>query len=177
MLGAGGRLNPQGPPCQSRLGRVTPVPQLSQSRLHGGFDETEQHRRNSSPAGCAGPGGPRGGPAPCGKRQSTHRRGVTRRLRRRTASHTSPAGTPSSLSVDENTPPGTNIGAPIRAMDPDESDLEYGDTLTYSLEATADTTTLPAPAASFDHRPFDGADSARRLPSTHEGTTDNLATR
>ena len=67
MLGAGGRLNPQGPPCQSRLGRVTPVPQLSQSRPHGGFDETEQHRRNSSPAGCAGLGGPRGGAASCGE--------------------------------------------------------------------------------------------------------------
>ena len=40
----------------------------------------------------------------------------------------------SSRTVPENTPPGTNIGDPISATDADESDLEFGDTLTYSLE-------------------------------------------
>ena len=49
---------------------------------------------------------------------------------------------PSTRSVDENTPPGVNIGRPISATDPDEDTLEYGDTLTYSLEGTD--------AASFD---------------------------
>ena len=38
------------------------------------------------------------------------------------------------LTVPENTPPGTNIGDPIEAEDDDEGILEYGDTLTYSLE-------------------------------------------
>ena len=38
-------------------------------------------------------------------------------------------------SVDENTPPGFNLGAPFTATDPDEAD-EFGDTLTYSLEGT-----------------------------------------
>ena len=52
---------------------------------------------------------------------------------------------PGSRSVPENTPPGVNIGAPISATDADEGDLEFGDTLTYSLEATAD-----AEAAAFD---------------------------
>ena len=44
-----------------------------------------------------------------------------------------------SRSVDENTPPGTNIGAPISATDPDETGenaLEFGNTLIYSLEVT-----------------------------------------
>ena len=45
-------------------------------------------------------------------------------------------------SVPENTPPGVNIGLPISAMDDDESALEFGDTLTYSLEGDD--------AASFD---------------------------
>ena len=55
-----------------------------------------------------------------------------------------------SRSVPENTPPGTNIGDPISATDADEGDLEFGDTLTYSLEATADTDTARAEAAAFD---------------------------
>ena len=46
------------------------------------------------------------------------------------------------LDVPENTPPGTNIGDPISATDPDEDTLEFGDPLTYSLEGDA--------AASFD---------------------------
>ena len=40
-------------------------------------------------------------------------------------------------SVPENTPPGVNIGAPISATDQDDEgndDLEFGNTLTYSLE-------------------------------------------
>ncbi len=45
-------------------------------------------------------------------------------------------------SVAENTPPGVNIGAPISATDTDETALEYGNTLTYSLGGTD--------AASFD---------------------------
>ena len=36
--------------------------------------------------------------------------------------------------VDENTPPGTNIGDPYTATDVDEDTLEFGDPLTYSLE-------------------------------------------
>ena len=48
----------------------------------------------------------------------------------------------SSRSVLENTPPGVNIGDPISATDMDEEDLEFGNTLTYSLEGTD--------AASFD---------------------------
>ena len=40
------------------------------------------------------------------------------------------------LDVDENTPPGTNIGDPISATDADEATLEFGDPLTYSLEGT-----------------------------------------
>ena len=39
-------------------------------------------------------------------------------------------------SVDENTPPGTNVGAPIKASDDDEGTEEFGNTLTYSLEGT-----------------------------------------
>ena len=50
-------------------------------------------------------------------------------------------------SVPENTPPGVNIGAPVSATDGDEDgagndDIEFGDTLTYSLSGTD--------AASFD---------------------------
>ena len=48
-------------------------------------------------------------------------------------------------SVDENTPPGVNIGDPISATDPDETGdgaLEFGNTLTYKLGGDA--------AASFD---------------------------
>ena len=67
-----------------------------------------------------------------------------------------PSDTDTSLNVDENTPPGTNIEDPISAIDPDESDLEYGDTLTYSLEATADTDDARAEAASFELDPLTG---------------------
>ena len=49
--------------------------------------------------------------------------------------------------VDENTPPGVNIGNPVSATDADEDgenndEIEFGDTLTYSLSGTD--------AASFD---------------------------
>ena len=52
-----------------------------------------------------------------------------------------------SPSIPENTPPGVNIGDPISATDEDEDgagndDIEFGDTLTYSLGGTD--------AASFD---------------------------
>ena len=56
-----------------------------------------------------------------------------------------------SRTVDENTPPGVNIGKPISATDPDEDGvdaLEFGNTLTYSLEGTD--------AASFDIDPSTG---------------------
>ena len=60
---------------------------------------------------------------------------------------------PGSRSVPENTPPGVNIGAPISATDADEdgadnNDIEFGDTLTYSLSGTD--------AASFDIDPSTG---------------------
>ena len=50
-------------------------------------------------------------------------------------------------SVPENTPPGVNIGNPVSASDDDDdgednNDIEFGDTLTYSLSGTD--------AASFD---------------------------
>ena len=61
-----------------------------------------------------------------------------------------PGDLDTSLEVPENTPPGVNIGDPISATDPDENDREYGDTLTYSLEATADTPVARAQAAAFD---------------------------
>ena len=51
----------------------------------------------------------------------------------------------STRSVNENTPPGVNIGAPISATDPDETGndaIEFGNTLTYKLSGTD--------AASFD---------------------------
>ena len=38
--------------------------------------------------------------------------------------------------VEENTPSGVNIGAPISATDADETDLEFGNTLTYKLGGT-----------------------------------------
>ena len=44
-----------------------------------------------------------------------------------------------SRDVDENTPPGVNIGAPISATDPDETGanaIEFGNTLTYTLGGT-----------------------------------------
>ena len=53
-----------------------------------------------------------------------------------------------SREVPENTPPGVNIGDPISATDGDEGTLEFGNTLTYSLEGTD--------AASFDIDPSTG---------------------
>ena len=49
--------------------------------------------------------------------------------------------------MPENTPPGVNIGNPVSATDDDDDgedndDIEFGDTLTYSLSGTD--------AASFD---------------------------
>ena len=57
---------------------------------------------------------------------------------------------PGGISVDENTPPGVNLGNPISATDADEGTREYGDTLTYSLGASANTDEARADAASFD---------------------------
>ena len=60
--------------------------------------------------------------------------------------------------MPENTPPGVNIGDPISATDDDEDGedaLEFGDTLTYSLEATADTDAA-SEAAAFDIDPSTG---------------------
>ena len=56
-------------------------------------------------------------------------------------------------SIPENTPPGVNIGDPVSATDGDEDgtgndDIEFGDTLTYSLGGTD--------AASFDIDPSTG---------------------
>ncbi|MDD9995648.1 MAG: fibronectin type III domain-containing protein, partial [Dehalococcoidia bacterium] len=62
--------------------------------------------------------------------------------------NTEPA--PSTQSVSENTPPGVNIGTPISATDPDETGMEFGQTLTYRLQASADTDLARADAASFD---------------------------
>ena len=59
-------------------------------------------------------------------------------------------------SVPENTPPGVNIGDPISATDADENTEEFGDTLTYSLQASADTDDARAEAASFDIDPSTG---------------------
>ena len=56
-------------------------------------------------------------------------------------------------SIPENTPAGVNIGDPISATDPDETGdaaIEFGDTLTYSLHASADTDEARAEAAAFD---------------------------
>ena len=64
-----------------------------------------------------------------------------------------------SREVPENTPPGVNIGDPISATDPDETGenaLEFGNTLTYSLQASADTVDARADAASFDIDPSTG---------------------
>ena len=52
--------------------------------------------------------------------------------------------------VPENTPPGVNIEDPISATDADEDTEEYGNTLTYSLEAIDNTPVARADAASFD---------------------------
>ena len=45
-----------------------------------------------------------------------------------------PSGLNTTPTVDENTPPGVNIGEPIAAIDADEDGKEFGDMLTYSLE-------------------------------------------
>ena len=52
--------------------------------------------------------------------------------------------------MPENTPPGVNIGDPISATDDgrEDDDIEFGDTLTYSLGGTD--------AASFDIDPSTG---------------------
>ena len=50
--------------------------------------------------------------------------------------------------VAENTPPGVNIEAPISATDADEDGLEFGNTLTYSLQGMD--------AAAFDIDPSTG---------------------
>lgn len=57
---------------------------------------------------------------------------------------------PGTRLVLENTPPGVNIGAPISATDSDETEMEFGQTLTYRLRASADTDLARADAASFD---------------------------
>ena len=59
-------------------------------------------------------------------------------------------------SVPENTPPGTNIGGPISATDADEDTEEFGNTLTYSLQPSADTAQARADAAAFDIDPSTG---------------------
>ena len=59
-------------------------------------------------------------------------------------------------SVPENTPPGVNIGPPVSATDDDEGTVEYGQTLTYSLHASADTDGARADAAAFDIDPSTG---------------------
>ena len=58
--------------------------------------------------------------------------------------------------VPENTPPGVNIGDPISATDTDEGTEEFGNTLTYSLQASADTPEARVDAASFDIDPSTG---------------------
>ena len=63
--------------------------------------------------------------------------------------------------MPENTPPGVNIGNPISATDADEDDLEYGNTLTYSLQGTD--------AASFDIDPSTGQ-LITKAPLDHEAT-------
>ena len=57
-------------------------------------------------------------------------------------------GATTTRSVDENTPAGTNIGAPVSATDADEVEEEFGDSLIYSLEGTDE--------ASFDIEPSTG---------------------
>ena len=59
---------------------------------------------------------------------------------------------PTTVAVLENTPPGVNIGDPISATDADETGdaaIEFGNTLTYSLQAE-DTDEARADAAAFD---------------------------
>ena len=59
---------------------------------------------------------------------------------------------PARETVPENTPPGVNIGNPISATDDDDdgennNDIEFGNTLTYSLERHG--------RGVVRHRPFD----------------------
>ena len=63
------------------------------------------------------------------------------------------SGLDASLDVDENTPAGVNIGDPYTATDPDEATLEFGDSLTYSLEGDD--------AASFEIDPLTGQISTK----------------
>ena len=61
--------------------------------------------------------------------------------------------------MPENTPPGVNIGAPVLATDLDETGddaIEFGNTLTYSLQPSADTDAARAEAAAFDIDPSTG---------------------
>ena len=60
-----------------------------------------------------------------------------------------------SRSIPENTPPGVNIEAPIRATDADEGAIEYADTLTYSLNGHG--------RVLLRHRRLDRGSSSRRL--------------
>ena len=133
LWGTGRRLNPLGPPCQSRLGRVTPVPLLSQSRPHGDSMKLNNTVVTLALVGVLALAALAGGLLPAGN--------VVHAADPEFDSDTF------SRRVDENTPPGVNIGAPISATDDDEdgennNDIEFGDTLTYSLSGTD--------AASFD---------------------------
>ncbi len=69
--------------------------------------------------------------------------------------------------IEENTPPGVNIGDPVTATDPDEDgdadDREFGETLTYSLEG--------ADADSFNLDPLTGQLSTK-APLDFEAYTD-----
>ena len=69
------------------------------------------------------------------------------------------SGLDATLDVDENTPAGVNIGDPISASDPEEATLEFGDTLTYSLEGDD--------AASFEINSLTGQLSTK-APLDHE---------
>ena len=69
----------------------------------------------------------------------------------------------------ENTPAGVNIGDPYTATDPDEAwTLEFGDTLTYSLEGDD--------AASFEIDPSTGQISTK-APLDYEDTCQSEVTR
>ena len=64
--------------------------------------------------------------------------------------------------VDENAPPGVNIGKPIAAIDADEDGKEFGDMLTYSLEGDGE--------ASFGIDPSTGQ-LITKAPLNYEDTT------
>ena len=71
-----------------------------------------------------------------------------------------------SRDVDENTPAGVNIGAPISATDPDETgedSIEFGNTLTYKLSG--------ADADKFDIDPSTGQ-LITKAPLDHENASD-----